>query len=65
MRVLTFWFPSDTNTSHFKDVCEKLDVVTAPLRIPYLRCEVDDATAQQLTAAAEELGGVVGEYDGS
>jgi hypothetical protein len=61
MKRLTFWFSSDTNTSHFIDFCEQRGIGFSTERVPFLHVEVEPDQEEALRDAAIELGGEVGE----
>jgi hypothetical protein len=49
----TFHFPSDTNTTHFKEECDKLGVELTAERAIFVMCETDD---DRVLEVARELG---------
>ena len=61
MKRITFWFPSDTNTSHFIDVCDLRGIQFSTERVPFLHVDVDSDQEQALIASALELGAEIGE----
>lgn len=51
----TFHFPSDSNTQHFKEECDKLGVELKADRVIFVLCETDD---DRVLEAARELGAI-------
>jgi len=49
----TFHFPSDTNTQHFAEECQRLGVELKAEKVIFVMCETDD---DRVLEAATELG---------